>query len=155
MSNTQLLINQLQDVSTRGSLSTAYKSYCILLISEFRYYQRNYEPLQYRQEVYFIRHQVKQSWLSDWITVFSMLSEVLAGPCTCKWHALIHWQYPNSTGHPIPCAHIMHTHMSYGMDNPDEVMHFRWLAVVHTYKHTHMRTTVLHHCTCIPCKLIA
>ena len=25
MSNTQLLINQLQDVSTRGSLSTAYK----------------------------------------------------------------------------------------------------------------------------------
>ena len=36
MSITQLLINQLQDVSTRGSLSTAYS--CVLLISEFRYY---------------------------------------------------------------------------------------------------------------------
>ena len=55
MSNAQLVINQLQDVSTRGSLSTAYKwavdkdprvkmscswltSSCVLLISEFRYY---------------------------------------------------------------------------------------------------------------------
>ena len=28
MSNTQLLINQLQDVSTQGSLSTAYKLPC-------------------------------------------------------------------------------------------------------------------------------
>ena len=31
MSNTQLLINSMQDVSTRGSLSTAYKSYVSLL----------------------------------------------------------------------------------------------------------------------------
>ena len=32
MSNTQLLINQLQDVSTRGSLSTAYKWYILYAI---------------------------------------------------------------------------------------------------------------------------
>ena len=42
MSNTQLLINQPQDVSTRGSLSTACKQLtetlnsCVLLIIEFR-----------------------------------------------------------------------------------------------------------------------
>ena len=57
MSNTQLLINQLQDVSTRGScqLLTSVETSCsrlinscVLLISEFRYYQHNYEPLQYQ-----------------------------------------------------------------------------------------------------------
>ena len=69
------------------------------------------------------------------------LSEVPAGLCINNCHALVHWQYPNSRGTQYHVhIYIMHTRMGYEMDIPDEVMHFRWLAVVHMYKHTHMHT---------------
>ena len=58
MSNTQLLISLCQLLTSDSLVSDPpvetsciwLINSCVLLISEFRYYQRNYEPLQYHQQ---------------------------------------------------------------------------------------------------------
>ena len=55
MSNTQLLINNCRTFRPEGQnvLQLLINS-CVLLISEFCYYQRNYEPLQYQDNINYI-----------------------------------------------------------------------------------------------------
>ena len=58
MSNTQLLINQGQDVSIRGSLSTAYKCVCGgFCLQEMSVRWSNVHVLS--MYLYFVLHQVK------------------------------------------------------------------------------------------------
>ena len=107
MSNTQLLINQLQDVSTRGSLSTAYS-----LVSSWQrslgqnilqlLYQCNYEPLQHYQSLVTCSGGYRGVGVPSMEPRLEGWQKIVVSLPGCLWPPLLYW-LPLHLMFCVPC----------------------------------------------------